>query len=76
MACVRGVKTPSGLSRGGAHRLRLSGPGVLVSDVEIWAWLVGGQFNRLEELIVCVVMMVIGLFAEDWIDGYREGRRK
>lgn len=42
----------------------------------IWTWLTDGQFTRGEELIVGVVMLVIGLFAEDWIDGWREGRRK
>ena len=40
----------------------------------MWNWLVGGQFTRLEELIVGVFMLMLGLFAEDWIDQWR-GRR-
>lgn len=40
----------------------------------MWGWLWQGQFTRGEELIVAVVTMFIGLYAEDWIDGWRERR--
>ena len=41
----------------------------------VWQWLTEGQFTRLEELIVGLLMLLLGLFAEDWIDQWREGRR-
>lgn len=43
----------------------------------MWNWLTQGQFTRGEELIVGVLLLMAGLFIEDWIDGWREkwGRR-
>ena len=38
--------------------------------------LVGGQFTRAEELVVGVLMLMLGLYLEDWIDQWRSRRQR
>lgn len=38
-------------------------------------WFFGGQFVRAEEIAFGLLMLVVGLYLEDWIDQWRERRR-